>query len=251
MSITSMSNTDDGIGPVDFSDLLPMLTPYGREFLNGEYGRGEKKYRDRISFIGLENQGRILDAGGGIGQWAIALARTNVEVRVLDLMADRLLIGNELVKRHGLANVDFQQGSIEAIPFADSSFDAIICYSVMMFADGARTSREFARVLKPSGKLYVMIDLWRWYVNMFFAPGKWRAGALFLAKSALGRGARFYTPTSFSKLLSTHGFEIISAGQDGHASFDSAQSSNAGRFSFYPKQAAGREHLWEVCAIRR
>jgi len=258
MIITSMNNrvgtnrTMAGERGSDlYQDLLPLLTPYGREFLELEYGRGEEAYRARIAYIGLENCGRVLDAGGGIGQWAIALARSNREVEVLDLMTDRLLIGHALAARQGVGNVQFRQGSIETLPYESGSFDAIICYSVFMFANGRRTTREFMRVLRPGGRLYVMIDLWRWYAKQFASPRRWRQGAVLFAKSLLGRGPRFYTPASFSALLTCNGFDIVSEGQEGHATFNAIDTEQAGRYSFYPDAPSGREQLWELCAIRR
>lgn len=234
-----------------YEDLLPLLSPVGREFLETEYGRGQQAYLDRLAFIGLDRQGKVLDAGGGIGQWAMALAQTNDSVDVIDLMPDRLLVGHLLAQRSGLTNVHFRQGSIENLPYADKTFDGAICYSVMMFANGPRTMKEFARVLKPGGRLYVMIDLWRWYASQFAPMKRWKSAAVLLAKGALGRGTTFYSPSSFEKLVSAHGFEIVSQGQDGFATFRTEQDAELGQFSFYPSQPKGSEQLWEVCAIRR
>jgi len=234
-----------------YADLLPMLPPYGREFLEMEWGRGVDTYLERLAFVGLANQGRVLDAGGGIGQWAMALARTNREVEVVDLMAERLLVGYTIAQRLGVSNVRFRRESIEALPHADESFDAIICYSVMMFANGPKTAREFARVLRPGGRLYVMIDLWRWYAAQHAKPTTWKRGAVLILKSLLGKSTRFYSPASFEKMLEQAGFSIASHGQDGFATFDPSQEAEAGRFAFYPAQKQGREQLWEVCAMRK
>jgi hypothetical protein len=48
-----------------YEDLLPLLSPYSREFLSLELGRGLGSYIDRIEFIGLKSVGKVLDAGGG------------------------------------------------------------------------------------------------------------------------------------------------------------------------------------------
>ena len=235
---------------VPFDDLLPMLTPYGREFFEIEFGRGKETYLKRIDHVGLCGLGKVLDAGGGIGQWALALAETNQQVEVLDQMSDRLLTGYTLARRSGIQNISFRYGSIEALPYPDAYFDGIICYSVMMFADGNKSAREFARVLKPGGKLYVMIDLWRWYAVQMTTKFGWRSSLKLFAKRLLRGQPQFYTSASFSKLVSGSGFVIVSQGQEGHASFESSNLARAGHYSFFPTQPKGREQLWEICAIR-
>jgi SAM-dependent methyltransferase len=234
-----------------FEDLIPLLSPYGRGFLSGEWGRGIETYLERINYIGLDHRGDVLDAGGGVGQWAAALALTNRRVEVVDLMPERLLVGRELVSRMGITNVQFQYASIESLPYADESFDAVICYSVMMVARGEKTMREFYRVLRPNGRLYVMVDLWRWYLHMFSQPGQRRSGIRFLMKKLLGRGAEFYGVGTLGRLARLTGFEVISEDEEGRSSFLSDPSPPAGQLSFYPAYGSGRERLWEICAIRR
>lgn len=132
-------------------DLLPLLSPYERWFLEAEYGRGLQAYTERIKYVGLEGRGVVLDAGGGIGQWAVGLAQSNQQVHVLDFSSQRLLVGKAQAERLGFQNILFQWGNIEALPYPKSSFDALICYSVFMFANGDKAASEFARVLKPGG----------------------------------------------------------------------------------------------------
>src|SRR6266511_401095 len=52
--------------------------------------------------------------------------------------------------------VDFQQADAIALPFADQSFDAIVCqFGVMFFPDKAKSFSEAYRVLAPGGR-YVL-----------------------------------------------------------------------------------------------
>jgi SAM-dependent methyltransferase len=46
----------------------------------------------------------------------------------------------------------FRVADAQALPFEDSSFDAVLCESVLLFVpDRARALREFVRVVKPGG----------------------------------------------------------------------------------------------------
>ena len=59
----------------------------------------------------------------------------------------------------GLApDVHWQQGSAEALPFADASFDAVVSQFGLMFVpDPSRAIAEMWRVLKPGGRMAVAV----------------------------------------------------------------------------------------------
>jgi len=238
-----------------YQDVLPLLSPYQREFVSMEYGRGEAAYRDRLRFIGFSGHARILDAGGGIGNWAFALSRIYREVHVVDLSSERLLAGKMLAERLKVNNIAFRHGNIESLPFPDASFDAVICYSVFMFADGNKAAAEFYRVLRPEGQLYIMVDLWRWQLAPFMPLSRWGRGLAWFGKRwllrVLGRNVTaLYTRKSFETLIQKKGFKIVSSGQDGFATFNTEITESAGKFSFYPTDQTGKEKLWELCAIK-
>lgn len=230
---------------------MPMLSPVQQEFVRTELGRGHAAYERRLEFIGLVGHERILDAGGGIGQWAIPLAARSERVDVLDLSSERLLIGYRLATSQGISNIHYRYGKLESLPYEDNSFDAILCYSVFMFADGPKALSEFHRVLKSQGRVYVMIDLWRWYIDLMRSrtvSNRWRLA--FLAKLLMGRGPTLYTTRSFAKLLRRSGFEIVEQGPEGTASFE-AKSSDCTQLPFYPQYPVQTPRLWEACARKR
>ncbi len=172
---------------------------------------------------------------------------------MLDLNQDRLLTGSIISKRLGVHNVKFEYGSIEKVPYPDGYFDAIFCYSVIMFTNETQSLREFARVLRPNGRLYVMTDLWRWQVRNLCELGpldRCKTLGKALVNWMLRRGTKLYTIKSFERRVTECGFQIHSRGQDGFASFGAMQDIDAGKFAFYPTLQSGREELWEVCAYR-
>ena len=51
-------------------------------------------------------------------------------------------------------SADIREGVGEAIPFADASFDSVVCtYTLCSVGDQGRTLSELRRILKPGGKL--------------------------------------------------------------------------------------------------
>src|SRR5262249_44921952 len=96
----------------------------------------------------------ILDIGCGPGAITIGLAEVVAPGAVIgvDLDQDAISRAQALVAERGLANVQFQVGSIYELPFPDSSLDAAFAHTVFMHLDKpAVAAGEVRRVLKPGG----------------------------------------------------------------------------------------------------
>ena len=99
----------------------------------------------------------ILDAGCGTGAILKLLGNPGKNVGV-DLASE----GISFCHKRGLHNV--RQGDICALPFADASFGAVICASVLCHQwvqDVAGTVRETHRVLRPGGLLLINVPAFR------------------------------------------------------------------------------------------
>ena len=95
--------------------------------------------------------GRVLEAGCGTGHFARALAdRYRWPMFPLDLGWQGLQYGKGL----GVGNLT--QGDIQALPYANTAFDAVVSMDVivhMPLGDERKPMEEFHRVLKPGGFL--------------------------------------------------------------------------------------------------
>lgn len=112
---------------------------------------------------------KVLDVACGTGVGAVTAARLGATVSALDLSPVLIEHG----KRHAsLAGVDieFTEGDVEALPYADSTFDVVISQFGHMFAPRPDvTTAEMLRVLKPGGT--IAFSTWppEHYVGQMFA----------------------------------------------------------------------------------
>lgn len=128
-----------------------------RHFLRFEFERGIDYYVKRLDRLMLHGDA-MLDAGCGAGQWSLAAARRFAQVDAIDLSERRLDILRALAAQTGADNIRVSRGSIEQLPYADDSFDVVVCYGVMMFTTVTATLAEFQRVLRPGGRVYVCLN---------------------------------------------------------------------------------------------
>lgn len=98
----------------------------------------------------------VLDIGIGEGQSSVKLALAGAQVTGTEVSCQALKHATFLAGRHGVC-INFQQMPGEELRFADASFDAVLCMSVYHHMDLERAASEFARVLRPGGRL-VMIE---------------------------------------------------------------------------------------------
>lgn len=107
----------------------------------------------------------LLDAGCGTGIYAAALVDLVGHVAALDVSAGMLAVARaKLAGPERAGRIAFQRGSIAALPFADSAFDAVMFNQVLHhLEDGsdptydghARALAEARRVLRPGGVVVI------------------------------------------------------------------------------------------------
>lgn len=106
-----------------------------------------------IEAIG-EVRGRdVLELGCGAAQWSAALSRRGARVTGIDVSAAQLNLAREHL-RDREASAALVQGSAEELPFAEATFDVVMCdHGALSFADPRAAIPEVARVLRPGGRL--------------------------------------------------------------------------------------------------
>jgi ubiquinone/menaquinone biosynthesis C-methylase UbiE len=96
---------------------------------------------------------KVLDVAAGNGNVTLAAARRGCQVTSTDYVPELLKRGEERARAEHL-NVVFQTADVEALPFADGAFDAVVSTFGVMFApDHAQSARELGRVCRSGGRI--------------------------------------------------------------------------------------------------
>ncbi|MCD8128305.1 MAG: class I SAM-dependent methyltransferase [Oscillospiraceae bacterium] len=105
------------------------------------------------------HSGRLLDVGCGAGHLGFAVLEAGdfSAADFVDIDPQATDIARQRTAARGLADrVTVQTADVQALPFADGSFDLIVSRSSLQFwADQTRAFSELTRVLRPDGRAYV------------------------------------------------------------------------------------------------
>lgn len=111
-----------------------------------------------VEAAALKGTERVLDVATGAGHTAFALAPYAAEVVALDITKEMLAVAQKEAAERHLDNIRFLEGDAQQLPCADASFDVVSCrHAPHHFPHVQRAVQEWARVLKPGGKL-VLVD---------------------------------------------------------------------------------------------
>ena len=101
-------------------------------------------------------EGRVLDIACGPGTYGRRVASPSREVFGIDVSRGMLRQGVAYTAKEGIGNMHFARARVEALPFENEWFDAVLCCgSLHLFADTVVALREMARVMKPGAILSV------------------------------------------------------------------------------------------------
>jgi SAM-dependent methyltransferase len=110
-------------------------------------------YRKVLEQINITENTMLLDAGCGSGLFTALAARTGAQVTGIDAASGLLDIARE--RNPG---VTFLEEDLEALPFADNTFDVVTGFNSFQYAGNFENAlNEAKRVLKPGGKLIAVI----------------------------------------------------------------------------------------------
>lgn len=102
---------------------------------------------------------RVLEVAPGPGYFAIELAKIGgYKITGLDISRTFVEIATRNARQAGL-DIDFRLGNVSAMPFADQSFEFLVCTAAFKnFSEPAEALREMYRVLAPGGRALI-VDL--------------------------------------------------------------------------------------------
>ena len=117
-------------------------------------GRDRTRFEDTARLVAerVRPGAQVLEVAPGPGYLAIEMARHGYSVTALDISKSFVRITSENAAKAGVA-VDVRHGNAAQMPFADASFDFIVCMAAFKnFTDPIGAINEMHRVLKPGGQ---------------------------------------------------------------------------------------------------
>jgi SAM-dependent methyltransferase len=117
---------------------------------------GEPPFSGLIPFAELAGKD-VLEIGCGTGVHTRLLADAGANVTAVDLTPTAVELTTRRIALAGL-RADVREADAESLPFADRSFDFVWSWGVIHHsADTTRVLAELARVLRPGGRLALMV----------------------------------------------------------------------------------------------
>lgn len=104
----------------------------------------------------------VVDVGSGTGEVVVGFARlVGAAGRVVGVEPNPAMRGIASTRSGFLPGVEFVDGAAEELPFEDATVDVVFCERVFQHLDDPDAAvREFARVLRPGGRVALLDSDW-------------------------------------------------------------------------------------------
>jgi ArsR family transcriptional regulator len=127
---------------------------FGRHYVPGRSWKGLSEM-----LLSLLPPVVVADLGAGEGTVAQLLARRAKEVIAVDSSGKMVEFGSEQARKHGVRNLHYRRGDLEALPIEGQAVDvALFSQSLHHAQHPDRAVAEAFRILKPGGRI-VVLDL--------------------------------------------------------------------------------------------
>ena len=149
----------------------------------------------RLAALELPPGARLLDAGCGTGGLLRSVRRALPALLLYGVEYDPEAAAFAAAR----SDAEVTVGSLNALPYRDASFDAVVSADVLCHAkvDQASAQAELRRCLKPGGRLLLNLPAYGWMAS---------------AHDAHVHNARRYTAAGARALLRSAGFTVEAAG---------------------------------------
>lgn len=134
----------------------------------------KKTYIDRVlTALKPLSKGTVLDIGSGSGYVAIEVAKRNKKLKVIacDLAPSSIRNIKRYAKDHSITNLRAFISTAEELPFPNKSIDFIVANALLEhISDEKKAIKEWKRLLKTNGKIFIVTPLKLRFVWPFFWP---------------------------------------------------------------------------------
>jgi SAM-dependent methyltransferase len=117
----------------------------------------QKEDQELASVLDGRLGGRILDMGASTA-WTLRKVATGAAERVaIDVDAEALALGYRFARQEN-QDIRFQMCAAESLPFADETFDCVICRNALTYMHQPTAVREMTRVLEQNGAIFICFE---------------------------------------------------------------------------------------------
>ncbi len=110
-----------------------------------------------VENLDLESHWAVLDVAAGTGLLGRAIAPYVKHVIAVDATSEMLREGRRQAEHDGLANIVFEPGRAEALPYPNDAFDLVVSrFAMHHFEDPRLPMAQMVRVCRPGGTVAVM-----------------------------------------------------------------------------------------------
>jgi SAM-dependent methyltransferase len=134
----------------------------------------------RLADALAEVHGRVLDAGCGTGGFLARLRAARPDLALVGVEWS----GTAAPRAAEKSGAGIARGSVNALPFADASFDAVVAADVLCHGavDPVAALAELRRVLRPGGRLVLNMPAYEWLLSAHdrrvHNVRRWTAGSM-------------------------------------------------------------------------
>lgn len=125
---------------------------FGRQYVPGRSWKGLAE-----ALLKLMPPLVIADLGAGEGTFAQLLAQRAKQVIAIDNSEKMVEFGSDLARTHGIANLEYRLGDLEAVPIDDGTVDVAFLSQALHHAQHPeRAIAEAWRILRPGGRIAIL-----------------------------------------------------------------------------------------------
>jgi len=116
---------------------------------------------------------RVLEIGCGPGKLLADMVRAGYTCAAVDRSPQMVAAARDELKRQGLPDAPISRGDVQHLPYLGESFDTVVSTFPTDYIYEPASLREVARVLRPGGRLVVVMGAGPvWQVGKWFVEGK-------------------------------------------------------------------------------
>ena len=194
--------------PEDFNPQRYWDDKYAQEHIAGKSSSEFKKQGFwPVLESQLEETGRYLDVGCGVGGWILFLKEQGYDIEGIDIAARTVRALTEYDPE-----LKLKVASMTAIPYPDENFDGVLAIGTLEYIEGKipQGLSEVRRVLRRGGWFFMEVPVVNGLRRWFYLPLKRLEGII---RRAQGRQPTFsnylFERRELKDLLYEHGFEVI------------------------------------------